>query len=391
VRHFSLILALAAPGAGQHLFPGRGERQVNRVWAVGLMLLVLLIVVAGGRGQTPTPAAPQIYVTEDRNHRLVRIDDMTGAGWITLGTQGGGANQFSFPAGIFVEATGRIYMADGGNNRIVRVDDMTGAGWTSFGTKGSSVNQFSFPAGVAVDGAGRIYVADYFNRRIVRMDDMTGAGWVTFGTEGSGVNQFGSPSGISLDAQSRIHVVDLYVNERLVRINEMSGAGWTTLSIGIRQLGLVALFALTLEAPFMWAGSAIDASGRIYVADYFTNRVVRIDDMSGVGRTSLGSTGAGVRQFRFPAGIAIDATSRIYVADALNNRIVRMDDIAGAGWTTLGAAGSGVHQFLRPSGIFVYQPRGAARNRSRHDFGGIPFIGGTAVPRVLARCRAGPP
>jgi hypothetical protein len=36
------------------------------------------------------------------NHRIVRMDDMTGAGWTTLGTFGSGANQFHWPASVFI-------------------------------------------------------------------------------------------------------------------------------------------------------------------------------------------------------------------------------------------------------------------------------------------------
>jgi hypothetical protein len=44
----------------------------------------------------------------------------------------------------------RIYVSDNGNNRIVRMDDMTGAGWTAFGSVGSGTDQFNSPAGIAL-------------------------------------------------------------------------------------------------------------------------------------------------------------------------------------------------------------------------------------------------
>lgn len=78
-----------------------------------------------------------------------------------------------------MDGAGRIYVADESNSRIVRVNDMTGAGWTILGTLGIEVGEFKFPAGIFVDGAGRIYVADTGNERIVRVNNMTGAGWTT--------------------------------------------------------------------------------------------------------------------------------------------------------------------------------------------------------------------
>jgi DNA-binding beta-propeller fold protein YncE len=104
---------------------------------------------------------------------------------------GGGGGYIFFPT-----AVKHIYVADAGNNRIVRMNNMTGAGWTAFGAGGSGVGQFSVPLGIFVDDAGKIYVADSRNDRIVRMNDMTGAGWTTFGTTGSGTDQFSGPSGI---------------------------------------------------------------------------------------------------------------------------------------------------------------------------------------------------
>ncbi len=62
----------------------------------------------------------------------------------------------------------------------MRVDGMTGAGWITLGTQGTGPRQFQLPVGIAVDPSGRIYVAVVLNGGIVRVDDMTGAGWITF-------------------------------------------------------------------------------------------------------------------------------------------------------------------------------------------------------------------
>jgi len=75
-------------------------------------------------------------------------------------------------------------VTDSSNNRIVRINDLTGAGWTTFGRKGSGANQFLNPIGIFVDVAGKIYVTDSWNNRIVRINDLTGAGWTTFRQEG---------------------------------------------------------------------------------------------------------------------------------------------------------------------------------------------------------------
>lgn len=60
-----------------------------------------------------------------------------------------------------------------------------------------------------------------------------------------------------------------------------------------------------------------------------------------------------MREFWYPRGIAVDLTGRIYVADSWNGRIVRMDDITGAGWTVFGSRGAGNGQFSLPGAIFI--------------------------------------
>jgi hypothetical protein len=43
----------------------------------------------------------RLYITDYGNNRLVRIDDIAGAGWMSLSGTGGGS--FSRPTGIFVQ------------------------------------------------------------------------------------------------------------------------------------------------------------------------------------------------------------------------------------------------------------------------------------------------
>ena len=284
-----------------------------------------------------TTAGPgYIYVLDGGNSRIIRMNDMTGAGWTTFGTAGSGVNQFSGGNGIAVDTSNRIYIADSGNSRIVRINDMTGAGWTTFGTAGSGVNQFNAggTGGIALDASGKIYVYDY-NGRVVCFNDMTGAGWTTFGTSGSGVNQYAG-QGIAVDLNGKIYVSD-YNNNRIARIDNMTGAGWVTYNGAI------------------WGcnGNTTDATGKIYIADSNNNRLARMNDMTGAGWTTLGTAGSGTNQFSDPIGLTFDANGKFYVVDRGNNRIVSMNDFTGTGWTSLGTMGSGTNQFKGPWSICV--------------------------------------
>ena len=161
-------------------------------FAGGVCLILVAIGTSACTGVISPPPVPKIYVADASNNRIVRMDDMIGAGWTPFGVFGSGPNQFRFPSGIYVSTTGQIFVTDASNHRIVRMDNMTGTGWTAFGTLGSGMNQFNAPFGIFVS-AGQIFVADTFNTRIVRINDMTGTGWTPFGTPGSGMNQFNLP------------------------------------------------------------------------------------------------------------------------------------------------------------------------------------------------------
>ena len=135
----------------------------------------------------------------------------------------------------------------------------------------------------------------------------------------------------------------IYVTEdtQILRVDDMKGTGRTT-------LGRAGTKVNQFNGP---AGLFVDGTNRIYVADYGNNRIVRMADMAGAGWTTLGSLGGGVKQFRNPPGMFIDGVGRIYVADQGNGRIVRMNDMTGAGWTTLG--NTGAQRFMVPVGIYM--------------------------------------
>src|SRR2546421_6970263 len=81
---------------------------------------------------------------------------------------GSAANQFSFPHGVFVDASGNIFVADLYNHRIQKwapgaTQGITVAGGNGYG---SAANQLYFTYGVFVDANGNIFVADLVNNRI---------------------------------------------------------------------------------------------------------------------------------------------------------------------------------------------------------------------------------
>ena len=157
------------------------------------------------------------------------------------------------------------------------------------------------------------------SEQILRSDDLLGTNQITCCTQG-----FYGANAIALDSAGRIYVADTY-NGRIVRIDDMQGTNWTTYGTygsGQGQFN---------DPP----GIAVDSAGRIYVMDTNNTRLVRIDDMNGTNWITYGTVGSGVGQFNAFISVAVDSLGRIYVADTGNVRIVRMDDMFGTNWTTL--------------------------------------------------------
>lgn len=231
----------------------------------------------------------RIYIVDTGNHRIVRIDDTTGAGWVSFGSFGSGTNQFDSPTAVAVDGAGRIYVTDSGNDRIVRFDDMTGAGWTTYGSSGAGEDQFDDPRGIDILPSGRFVVVDAGNSRIVRFDDFAGEDWVEFGTAGSGEDQFSGPIGVNHDNVGRILVCDAG-NNRLVRIDDIDGGGWTTLATG------------SVNPAFV----DVDSTSRIYYTEEEAGGLLhRVNSMGGSGLTTFGTAGSGDPQFDGTAGVIV--------------------------------------------------------------------------------------
>lgn len=143
-----------------------------------------------------TSDATYLYIVDYGNHRIIRRNRSTGAfvsyigngytAWNSstspqLGTFGSANGYFHFPRGIVLTG-GKLYVADELNHRIVRIDAATGAfeawlgdgnaNWVAMSTipsgAGSAANKyFKNPSGVGTDGT-HLFIADRLNNRIVK-------------------------------------------------------------------------------------------------------------------------------------------------------------------------------------------------------------------------------
>ncbi|CAF1510423.1 unnamed protein product [Adineta steineri] len=144
------------------------------------------IIVAGGNGEGdqlnqfhyPTfmfvDEDQSIYVTDQRNHRVMKWRKDAKEGRIVAGGNGKGRNlnQLSCPAGVIVDDLGQIYVTDSHNHRVMRWCEGEKKGETIVGGhgKGSQSNQLYYPYSLSFDNEGNLYVVDFSEHRIKKFE-----------------------------------------------------------------------------------------------------------------------------------------------------------------------------------------------------------------------------
>jgi sugar lactone lactonase YvrE len=285
---------------------------------------------------------------------VIRRVDPSGVMTIVVGngTQGfsgdGGqatAAALDSPAGVAVDGAKNLYIADSHNHRVRRVDGITGVistiagnGSTGFSGDGGAARlaELNLPVMVAVDGAGNIYIADTDNFRIRKIAAGTGV----IGTvAGNGVQQFSgdgglataasidSPSGLAVDGVGNLYIADTH-NHRVRVVSAATGVISTVAGTGVAGFDGDGA-AATGAALALPRGVSVDATGNVFVADANNQRIRRI----AVDGTITTVVGAGAQIFLGDGGTAIAANldtpraavispnGQVTIADTGNGRV----------------------------------------------------------------------
>jgi sugar lactone lactonase YvrE len=294
-----------------------------------------------------------------------------------------------WPLDLEFAPDGRAYILDWQNHRVRRVDT-DGRLRTVFGTDGigdgppPGGGDETVPPGVPAttvdlnhptdlqfspDGATMVLAA-WHNHKVRKMDVATNLEDIVCGA-GPGFKGDGSsdatallnrPKGVALAPSGDLYILDAG-NLRIRRIAAASGQIDTVAGTGVRGSSgdggppLAATFSFQKDGdnPEPGGSIALDAQGRLYVADTENDRVRRIDFQQGLVETvaGTGTHGAGgdggpaiAAELYHPRDVEISPDGRLFIADTENHKVRAVDLTTGiittvAGTGAVGADGDG--------------------------------------------------
>jgi sugar lactone lactonase YvrE len=331
---------------------------------------------SGGSGTTSTtlnlpvmaivdPSTGKVFVSDEGNARILRFasvasatsgvaaEAVLGQTSFTASVHGATSTEMNSPRGIALDNSGNLWVADYGNNRVLKFSNaptiasgaaaslvIGQANFTNSGA-GTTVSTLNRPEDVFISN-NTLWVSDENNNRVLQFNDISAAssgasasgvfGQTNFtgSTDGYANNQLLDPAQIYVDANGSLWVAD-QSNSRILRFDNAASLSSGSPADGI--LGVTGSHVTTQSNFFYPAGVYGDAGGRIYVADYYNNRVLIFNNASTLANganannvlgqtnftnagTNLSATGLNTPQFVF-----VSAT-QLFIADAVNNRII---------------------------------------------------------------------
>lgn len=254
-----------------------------------------------------------------------------------------------------------LYFADGENNVVRYVD---GATADIFNIAGTGVAGYSgddgpalqatlkSPGDVAVDNAGNVYVADTGNHSVRRIsngviDTVAGIGRRGSSGDGGPATSAGlaSPSGVAVDANGRLFIAD-YENNRI----RMVANGIITTVAGSSSQGYGGDGGPATSAKLRnpW-DVVVAANGTIFIADTWNHRIRAVDangtitTYAGLGFSGFAGDGGPSLSavLNAPSSIDLDSSGRLYFNDSRNLRVRAIE--TNLLHTISTVAGNGIH------------------------------------------------
>jgi DNA-binding beta-propeller fold protein YncE len=302
--------------------------------------------------------AGNLYFSDTFNHRIRRVDGASGiistvggSGARGYAGDGGAATAAAFnePYGIAVDRSGTIYVADRHNHRVRRIDGVTGlittvagcgtAGFAGDGGPAAAAGLVE-PNGLGLDpGQERLFIADVADHR-VRVVDLGRGTIATFaGTGAAAHNGDGGPAAAAAVFGARAVKV---AADGTVYILERQGSTLRAVAPGTGTIATVAgsgargylgdggpAHAALFDAPKEFA---LGPNRDILVVDTENHAIRRIDGVTRIIETIAGgrkgadgdggpATAAGLGR---PHGAVVGPDGAIYIGDTENHRIRKL-------------------------------------------------------------------
>jgi uncharacterized protein (TIGR03437 family) len=258
-----------------------------------------------------------------------------------------------FPSGATADSQGNVYISDPYNERVFQltptgmIRTVAGNGLAGFSGDGGPATSATLnnPAGIAIDASGNLFIADIDNYRIREVSAAgiisTVAGNGTAGFSGDGgpalSAELSDPSAVAVDSSGDLFITGGY------RIREVSSNGVIMTIAGNGVSAMAGDGGPATSAEISDSGAiTLDGGGDIFFTDY--NRVREISVQGIVTTVAGGGTGgdggpAASASLYSATGVAIDASGNLYIADPYGNR-VRIVSTAGIIGTFAGSGGA---------------------------------------------------
>jgi len=292
-----------------------------------------------------------LYFAEPLDNLICKIDALGNIS-IIAGTGIAGYNgdsilaiaaQLNDPSAAICDTQGNIYIADASNHRIRKVDLLTGFITTIAGTGIGGYNgdeilaktaEINEPTDICFDKKNNLYIADFGNYRVRKIDTSgvitTYAGTGDTGTSGDGgaatTAKFMYLKGLTSDDTGNIYIADWTggtirkINNAGI-INTIAGVTETTTYSGDGMIATSANFA-----PIK---IRINKSGVLFIADFPNNRVRAVDNFgiihtvagNGICCYSGDNGNADTSELGQPGGVELDSCGNLYISQVNNPRI----------------------------------------------------------------------
>jgi len=261
-------------------------------------------------------ASGNLFIADTYNNRIRRVSvsgiitTVAGSGPRGFSGDGGPATAASlyYPSDVAVDSAGNLFIADFDNQRIRKVSasgiitTVAGNGTQGFSGDGGPATAASlyYPSGVAVDASGNLFIADSGNSRIRKVSasgiitTVAGSGPSGFSSGFSGDGgpatsaSLGEPYHVAVDSAGNLFIADTGNS----RIRKVSASGIITTVAGSGTDGFSGdggpAASASLSEP---CGVAVDASGNLFIADTYNNRIRRVSTSLTAAAPSIASGG----------------------------------------------------------------------------------------------------